>query len=136
MIITNCDSTNTLSVGLFVCTFSPCWKLWLNMVFKSGRKKNSSKEEKLLNGGIGKSISRSIRIKDTTVKSCKNSTLKIQTVWNGKFKLRSKKELNTICTYSREARIEKLVEKKFLVMLKLFAARVTRTDRKRKQKAG
>ena len=83
--LNNISKGNALFVGLFVCTFNliSCWKLYLNMVYKSGHKANFSKEEKLLMGALGR-VFPEAKNKDKTIKGCKNSTLKVKTVSNGK----------------------------------------------------
>ena len=43
--------------GLWSCVYAHlihCWKLWLNMVSKSGRTTDFSKEEKLLMAALGR----------------------------------------------------------------------------------
>ena len=109
--------------GYLYAHLIPCWKLWLNMVSKSGRKTNFSKEEKLLMAALGR-VFPEAKNKYTTIKGFKNSTLKIKTVSNGKW-IRSKyagggSSKNTICKVVKQ---ETLVEEKPLVILKLFAGK-------------
>ena len=115
----------------------PCWKLWLNMVYKSGRKTNFRKEEKLLMAALRR-VFPDAKNKVFYTKRFQNSTLKIKTVSNGKW-IRSKdagrgwnsnSRKNTICKVVKQ---EKLVEEKLLVILKLFAGK-KQMSRKRTEK--